>query len=409
MRRPTNPTPGEVPQAFFQIAPSILFCQRPSMSIASATNRAQYPITAASSAPLTIPFRYDEASWLMVFYVADGSQEAVTLVNGADFSLSGDGEAVEGTLTLDAGFLSGVTGGALTISRFTPALQDLNLQYNNRLPAELLERALDRATMEIQDRDVNPGGLGSRAVMFPLTEPAGNSNILDIPQNRVNKFWAGNAEGKMGFINAQEAAQILLGYLGNPPTTAEYLAAVSAIQPIRLMAPPTENTPAQGGQFAFIPYIPVGVRAFGASDPKWNKYLLYSGILGDRPSYSDTGSNINPKDSLSATGGGLNIWLYSVDNGLGSYSQALAFDSASSPPEITADWIADGEFLIEGLEFENVSDVPGRLWYNSSDTGKPPVWVEIITENSFLSLPTTDPGVLGKLFRTGTALQVSQG
>lgn len=378
------------------------------MSIASTTNRVQYSITGASSSPLTIPFRYDEPGWLMVFYVADGSQSAQTLVNGADFSLSGNGGEVEGLLTLDASFLATVTNGALTISRFTPALQDLNLQYNQRLPAELLERALDRATMEIQDRDVNPGGIGSRAVMFPLTEPAGNSNVLDIPINRASKVWGGDANGEMVFLNGQELSSLVLGYLGGPPTTADYLAAISAAVPIRVLEPPNTATIAKFGQLAILnlelPYLTVNGLSLSGS-PLVVPKLYLNGTVEGKVFYTSDPGSLFPAFSfgwVSST----SRWDLNRFSGL--FIRTITSTENVLSPEMVTSWTNIGS-ITGTAEVDLWPPDAARVWINVGRDDSPPQWVEIITQNSFLSLSETDPEVVGQLFRTGTALQVSQG
>lgn len=357
------------------------------MSIASNVTRVQYAVTSASSAPLTIPFRFDEDGWLIVYYVETGSQEAVILSNGSGYIVTGDGVIIEGYLTLNGAFLTSIDSGVLTISRKTPALQNLNLQYSQRLPAELLELELDRLAMAVQDRDLSPNSVGSRAVVFPLTEPPSNSNVLDIAGNRINKFWGGDASGKMVFRNAQEVANLILGYLGGPPSTTDYLSAISAIQPIRLISPPTSATIGQGGQIAFLPYDPSGIRVLGLQNvPDTN------GDTGNFPSSVDLYKTANQtyfSSSESYPPG--EIYQYNCtffDDPLGDdrwvmngtlfaipVEDSKQFGIFADPGnEITPD-LASWPY---GVTVELLAEKPGRLWFNSAKTGDVPVWIEIL-------------------------------
>lgn len=361
------------------------------MSVGSDTNRISYDVTSASSSALPVDFRFDDTSWLKVYYVGEDSETAQSLVLGTDYTIGGDGTQITGTVTLTSGFRATITSGQLIIARYFDILQSLDLIYNTRLPAELLERALDRITMAIQDRDLSPDEVGARAIVFPLTEPADHSNVLPIPAARVEKFWGGDANGKMAFYNAQEIATLILAYFGGAPTADDVLAAIAAVAPLRLIEPPTEATIGKLGQLAILPYVATGIRVTGMDQT--NELCPADIVL--------------PDDGPGASG--TRIYLASVTPEVFFTCEYSPGDTLWAigcflPDDEFQNFLADPGFFItpnlatwpDSVEVSLVEDVPGRMWVNTAETGNTPVWVEIAGTDELLEKADAIPGSIGR-------------
>lgn len=370
--------------------------------VGTTTNKISYTITSGSSSPLSIPFRFDAEAWVYVVAFEDEGSTVTNLVNGTDYTLGGDGVSSTGTLTLEASYLSGVTDGTrLVIYRIAPALQTLDLQYNTRLPAEALETAIDVLAMANIDRS----NISENAWTFPLSDPDSFASSYQIPPANERKglfpiFQVG--DGKPAYATAEDVAQLILPYFGDAPTAADVLAAISASSPLELSSPPTTVTQGLLGQIAILPASPnmqVTGSLTNAGNPIENPLLYYQGIVGDRGAWQSGGglatwSTIN------------NWWLLQV----GSFPSFVSWTSTDDvvSPDLVTTWTPG---INAGGTPSLVSSYgEARAWMNFAPTGEVPNWIEIITQNSFTNLPTSDPAVAGRLFLSDTTvLNISQG
>jgi hypothetical protein len=146
------------------------------MAIESAVNSVGYSGNNSDSTPYPITFRFDDPAWLSVIQVDDDDVTTI-LEDGVDYSVE-----VGGILTT----LAVPATSTLSISRYTPASQSLDLIPNAPLPAEDVEAALDRVTMALQDRDAGKGNPFFKALTFPRSEPDSHETVLPLPHLRKN-------------------------------------------------------------------------------------------------------------------------------------------------------------------------------------------------------------------------------
>lgn len=111
--------------------------------LSATTQKVQYTLTSATAA-LAVPFYFIENYHVRVVRTRSGVD---TPLNGG-FTLSGAGVASGGTLTLDG--TETAVGDRITLKRVVPLDQLTSYAANDRFPASTHERALDRATMQVQ-------------------------------------------------------------------------------------------------------------------------------------------------------------------------------------------------------------------------------------------------------------------
>lgn len=139
--------------------------------IGSTTNTAEYVGNASTVTAYTIPFRYDDPSWVKII-ATDSAGVATTLALTTDFLLAGDGLATTGTFTTTAAIPATTT---LSVYREAPGLQSLNLETGEPLPSGSVEAQLDRLAMASTDR-VTLRLLNSRLPLV-LTAPPSSENL----------------------------------------------------------------------------------------------------------------------------------------------------------------------------------------------------------------------------------------
>lgn len=149
------------------------------MSVSTTNGRVRYAGNSSTSTPYPTGFRFDDASWLQV-WLTDADGVVTRLVLGADYTVSGAGAADGGSITTLTAYGADHT---LTILRRTPLTQLLDLAYNDRLPAALVEAALDQLTFGVQEVSER---LGS-ALRFPDAEAQDASMILPPVAERAGK------------------------------------------------------------------------------------------------------------------------------------------------------------------------------------------------------------------------------
>lgn len=154
-------------------------------------------------------FPFQEATHLRV-YVTDAAGASTLLSSGTHYSVTGAGDPVGGNVTTVTAYPSTHT---ITIARVTPRTQLLDLEYNDRLPAQLVEDALDKAMLAIQELS------GDRPLRFPATEPIANDIELPDPAARKNTV--------LGFDTATGEALLMKLPIATvpiaPPTTGTHV------------------------------------------------------------------------------------------------------------------------------------------------------------------------------------------
>lgn len=158
------------------------------MTVNSSTARVTYAGDGTATA-FTVPFAFLADSHLsVVLRTAEGTETAWT--DGVEYSVSGAGVPTGGTVTVATAPTDyrPQTGETLTILRAVPLTQETDFTEGDPLPAETLERALDRLTMMIQQLDE----LLDRAPKFSKT--SGITDV-DFPDPSASQVVAWNTAG----------------------------------------------------------------------------------------------------------------------------------------------------------------------------------------------------------------------
>lgn len=154
------------------------------MTVSSTTNKASYSGNGTTTV-FTVPFYFLEAADLQVILRTGTTETVQTLTT--NYTVTGAGVPSGGTVTMLVAPPSGTT---LTILRNVEATQETDLVPNDRLPAETLETALDKATMLIQQLDEEI----ARALKFPASDAVMSAQI-PTSTARASKFLTFDASG----------------------------------------------------------------------------------------------------------------------------------------------------------------------------------------------------------------------
>jgi hypothetical protein len=152
------------------------------MTVSSSLSKVAYA-TNGTTGPFSTFFYVLESSHLKVTY-RDAAGITTTLALSVDYTVDGAGEPSGCTVTTLTAF---PPGGVLTIVRDVPVTQSTDFRDNDSLPAEALERAVDKLTMILQQQAEQI----ARAVLAP--EGSGISPTLPWPVRQSLIGW--NAEG----------------------------------------------------------------------------------------------------------------------------------------------------------------------------------------------------------------------
>lgn len=234
------------------------------MSVATTQTLVQYQGNGSSSSPYPITYPFYDEGWIRVHVLApNGDIQVLNL--GDDFAVTGAGNPDGGELTTTAPWDSTHT---LTIFRVVPLTQTLDLQYNDRLPAGLLEQTLDKFAFAFQQLAGN-SNLGDRSIRFPFSEPTANNTLLPPASQRLDSVLYFNAvTGEMetlsraevfgnaeaAAIAAANAAQASANTAGNAANLAVQAAtdaaSYGAVGPLYLSEPPDASIPGYPAQAA---------------------------------------------------------------------------------------------------------------------------------------------------------------
>lgn len=146
------------------------------MAVSVTVTVSQYTGNSSTVTPYPTGFAFQESSWLRVFVTPAGAVSE-ELVQGVDYTVTGAGVEAGGDVTMAVAYPA---TSVITIARESPRTQLLDLEYNDRLPAQLVEDALDKLTFAVQEL------ANERAVAFPPTEPEENDTVLPDAFARLN-------------------------------------------------------------------------------------------------------------------------------------------------------------------------------------------------------------------------------
>ena len=155
------------------------------MTVASTTTKVSYSGN-GSTTVFTVPFYFLAAGDLRVILRSSAGVETVQTLT-SQYTVTGAGVTSGGSVTMLTAPASGTT---LTILRNVSPTQETDLLPNDRLPAESLETALDKATMLIQQLDE----VADRALQYPASDAA-VSPTLPAASARASKFLSFDASG----------------------------------------------------------------------------------------------------------------------------------------------------------------------------------------------------------------------
>lgn len=172
----------------------------------SSTNRKAGPFL-GNDVTVTFPFIFKVflTSDLLVETIQAGAEDSTTLVLNSDYTavLNADQDTDPGgSITLTAGPLA--SGNRLIITSAVPELQEVVLTNLGGFFPDVLNGALDRVTILVQQLQVDV----DRSMKFPLTD---NSEIVDLPpaEQRSGKFLYFGADGSISLISGSPAGSSL--------------------------------------------------------------------------------------------------------------------------------------------------------------------------------------------------------
>ncbi|HEX7005580.1 MAG TPA: hypothetical protein VF274_00445 [Alphaproteobacteria bacterium] len=158
------------------------------MTVSSTTSRIDYAGN-GSTTVFAFPYYFLAESDLAVVRRDDATGVETVLVPGSDFTATGAGAPAGGSVTTAVPPAAGQT---LTIRRVVSLSQGTDFVANDPLDAEVLERALDRATMADQQLQEQ----ADRALKFPVGDGTGLSTVLPPAAQRASKNFGFNALGE---------------------------------------------------------------------------------------------------------------------------------------------------------------------------------------------------------------------
>ncbi|HTF62264.1 MAG TPA: hypothetical protein VK638_06075 [Edaphobacter sp.] len=163
----------------------------------SSTNRKAGPFL-GNDVAVTFPFIFKVflTSDLLVESIQAGAVDSTVLVLNSDYTavLNADQDTDPGgSITLTAGPLA--TGNRLIITSNVPELQEVVLTNLGGFFPDVLNGALDRLTILVQQLQVDV----NRSVKFPLTD---NSEVVDLPsaEQRAGKFLYFGSDGSASLL-----------------------------------------------------------------------------------------------------------------------------------------------------------------------------------------------------------------
>ena len=181
------------------------------MTLSSTASRIDYAGN-GSAMMFAFPYYFLADSDLAVVRRDDATGAETTLVLGGDYTVAGAGAPTGGEVTLSGPLAVGET---LTIRRQMALVQETDFVANDPLSAEVLERAIDRAVMGLQQL----AEVQARTLQFPIGDGTGLSTILPPSNVRASRNFGFNASGEPIAVDppvVDSSALLIVG--GTSPT-----------------------------------------------------------------------------------------------------------------------------------------------------------------------------------------------
>jgi hypothetical protein len=158
------------------------------MTVSSSTSRISYAGN-GSETIFAFPYYFLAEADLVVVRRDDATGAETTLALDSDYTVTGAGMAAGGAVTTVTPPAAGET---LTLRRVVSLTQSTDFVANDPLDAEVLERAVDRATMADQQLQEQ----ADRAIKLPVGDSTGLSTVLPAAAIRASKNFGFNAAGE---------------------------------------------------------------------------------------------------------------------------------------------------------------------------------------------------------------------
>jgi hypothetical protein len=346
------------------------------MAVSSSTSSSQYSGNGSASEAYPTGFPFLDEEWVRV-EVTTPEAVIIPLELGSGFVVTGAGHPEGGEITTVAAWPADHT---VTIYRSVPLTQLLDLEYNDRLPAALVEQSFDKLTYIVQEIS---NYVASRAIILPRTDPATAANVLPPAELRRDTVLAFNAlTGEPETLTAEYLAQRILELYGLQISSADVLAAMSAIAPLIRASAPGESIPGKTGQLAVVPGGMV-MEVSGSLSPAAGGTYVPAGIgEGGKTTYATGDLRAAMSPAANSYSGGvlyytnvwvLDFWAAGVKTGawLGLSSAGKPFPSSSGITWTPA--------IGTGVPAITQGQVDGTIHANLSNelVGSPPQWVRL--------------------------------
>jgi hypothetical protein len=158
------------------------------MTISSSVSRIDYAGN-GSTTVFAFPYYFLADADLVVVLRDTATGVETTLALGTDYSVAGAGALSGGTVTMASTPSAGET---LTVRRQLALVQETDFVANDPLSAEVLERAIDRAVMALQQQDE----VQRRTLQFPVGDSPSLSTTLPASSARASRSFGFNAAGE---------------------------------------------------------------------------------------------------------------------------------------------------------------------------------------------------------------------
>ncbi len=140
------------------------------MAVSNTSTLTQLAGNGSTTVPYPTGFFFGAAEWLVVM-MTNQFNASVVLTLGSNYTVTGAGNPAGGNVKTVVAYPA---THRITIFRVTPILQLLDLEYNDRLPAQLVEDALDKGIQISQEL------AAVKKLTFPPAEPV--ENDLELPE-----------------------------------------------------------------------------------------------------------------------------------------------------------------------------------------------------------------------------------
>jgi hypothetical protein len=158
------------------------------MTLSSSASRIDYAGN-GSTTVFAFPYYFLADADLVVIRRDDATGVEALLMLGSDYTVAGAGASTGGEVTLAGPPAAGQT---LTLRRRLALVQETDFVANDPLSAEVLERAIDRVVMALQQQEE----VLARSLQFPVGDSTGLSTTLPPSTVRASRNFGFNASGE---------------------------------------------------------------------------------------------------------------------------------------------------------------------------------------------------------------------